>query len=223
MADDDQSTDSTTHKLKWNGSYIGVIDVLSIDKGYPYKFIEFKWNNSLYSAAFHLATNVYACLVDEIAPLFRLPKLGTHVAKWNGKSYVIYKMSSGQPRLLTNAAQDKMTIKRKRQIQDVFVFRMIMGLGTNSENSIIITKYGPASYRNRLDFRKPCQSHYISDSISKHWFVDGFSNSFKRMGVLEEEDIFKLRKGISEIIKRLAGDDTFGLEAQIMTALSTYI
>lgn len=122
--------------LLWDGSFLGKInkdEFTKIDKeGFV---IHCEYRN--YSIAYSCAIDAYPCIVDEIAHIFGLTKCGTH-SFYYGKSNKLKVMyNTGVSECLTGINMRIQTKDIKDKIQNIIIYRAIMGIQSNPLKYII--------------------------------------------------------------------------------------
>jgi hypothetical protein len=192
-------------ELDWNGSWLGTYTdsiVIKTVKAYPfsicYIYIEGLMETGTWVAK-HQSKSAYPCIIDEIKTVFGMVKIGTHSITIKGKLYIIYN-TMGPPMLLSNI-QYSVTPEMKLQVQDTFVFRMIVGLNCNFESSICIVGGVPTSYRNRIDVNSD-DGGAISNLMLNKWFTDSMRDSIKRM-IAPSSRTWTARQRIQAVINRI--------------------
>lgn len=174
-------------ELKWDGSFLGKFSDKHIEgKRNSFPFWLYKINLSqderprrIWCAA-HPAEDRYACIVDEAAPLFGLAKVGTHIIKVKSRLYIIYRIHGITPTVLQGLNHKHVSSSFKRQIQDVFTFRQIMGINMNYISSVVMVGDRPASYRNRVKEEENTEST-LTINLIENWFTDVIEDSMKRL------------------------------------------
>lgn len=191
--------------VMWDGSYLGSYDnsiIMNEVFSHPYNVygLMMPGTNYIIHCAMHRSKDKYPCIIDEIKPHFGLVKIGTHSITISGILYIIYN-TNGVPLLLNDYRFGRyIPNEYKKLVQDVFVFRMIVGLKTNFETSIMLVNNVPSSYRNSSpDTDEPFN---IPQSTQKQWFVDSISDSIYRL-VSPSERTFYLCQKIQEVIYRI--------------------
>lgn len=201
----------------WDGSHLGTYDetvILNKIKLYPcniYSIYIKEYMKTPEWYAMHKSNDKYSCIIDEIKPIMGLTKIGTHSINIGSSLYTIYR-TNGYPTLLKG-----LTIKTilnsfssvrlisssvyKMMVQDTFVFRMIVGLTSNCESSIMLVDGIPSSYRNKMDTKKD-DSPNMSPSVMDKWFVDSVEDSIKRF-VAHSVHTLTMRQSIQKVVKRL--------------------
>ncbi len=192
----------------WDGSHLGDFkEDIVLDKMRYHPYSLYNIHIPLYMQSpqwvlMHESKNKYPCVIDEIKPLFRLHKIGTHSIRIHSKLYIIYNIRANIPLLLKYYIPERMDDIFRRRIQDMFVFRMIVGLDCNCESSIIMINDVPSSLRNKLDIDSDDKKLTISTSMYNKWFVDEISDSISRFMTKNYREE-RLREDIRKIIKRI--------------------
>lgn len=195
-------------ELEWDGTWLGSYSdsiILNTVKSYPFNishiYIPQLMESGMWVAR-HQSKSVYPCVIDEIKSIFGMVKIGTHSITIKGKLYILYN-TKGRPQLLSET-DCEMTDEMKMRVQDVFVFRMIVGLNCNFESSICMINGIPTSYRNRVDVKEENDTS-ISNAMLKKWFVDSVGNSVRRM-IKPSGRTFTARQRIQALIEKLDQD-----------------
>jgi len=117
------------------------------------------------------------CLIDELKPLFGLNKIGTHWIMHKNKMKILTRANiSKDGYIKTDYTLNKyknIDVELKRKIQNVFVFRELLGLDKSTESSIVLKKIKNKIYP--LSFYEPdilsCDT-VLSKIIVNKWFND---------------------------------------------------
>jgi hypothetical protein len=189
---------------KWDGTYIGKIDdsVMEINLAKPMNYFYLRYNSINQWVSYHKSDSELPCIIDELAPIFGIPKIGTHSAEFQGRLVIIYNTPIVYNDV-TKYKKSEMTFEFRRQIQDVISFRLFMGLGMNWPSSIIVRDNIPCSYNNKIKTKGEPLVTKISRSVTLSWFVDDIIDSKIRMGITEEEDNIALQEQITTVIYRI--------------------
>lgn len=155
-----------------------------------------------------------SCLIDELKPIFGLPKLGTHRCKQGGKDRILIRCP-----IKNNQIQDEMTLNMlenpsgimKLQVQEIFAFRELLGVTCSYESSILIRKGTNNTYP--ISFYEPgmktTNDKTTPFNVLDKWFEDTSIDevvkrllkikSIDRMGVV----LHDLRTKIENVIERV--------------------
>lgn len=183
-SDDPEREEVKPDRPSWDASYLGQVAADAVQEIIPikpYSLVRLKLGRDRYWVTYHPVDtklgNV-AGVVDELAPLFGLPKMGTNTIKIGKKLYCIYRTGRVFD-TLANIPTRGMSSRSRRAVQDIFTFRYIMGLGPNTLSSIFWNRDAqPVSYQNKqisLDLQP------ISTAMTDAWFVDSMSDSYARL------------------------------------------
>lgn len=210
--------------LRWDGSYLGeykrdVIDIKTETKRGKY------WNLTIndvkISCQIRTIKSFVPCIVDELKPLFKLSKLGTHSIKIGKTKYLMIKVFHGEQGILEDYRlnefePDKLNKGIISQVQAIYVFRLILGLTQNYDRSIHIRKVGDVMYP--LSFSatsmNPMNCPFPSSSVNKKWFTKydtDFSKVLQKMLNIRTADdlvarLSEMRSTIERIIRRIDPD-----------------
>lgn len=199
---------------RWDGSHLGELSkaqVLQIRPGHPFKLMQLQIQLETYWVAHHPATNRLACVIDELAPEFGLPKVGTHTVCLGKVMYVIYN-TGPEPMTLAACRDSFFSAKARLQIQDAFVYRLLVGLEHNHEASLVMTCDGRmASYRNRSVIDRAPK---IGVKVMSSWFTDEIEDSLGRLGV------HSLKADALEAVIKRVDKDSIWMINQIQTIAS---
>lgn len=135
--------------LPWDGSFIGVVNKEDFDEVIKEGFvIHCKYFG--YKIAYTSANDEYACIVDEMAPIFGLNKCGTH-SFYCGKSNklkIMYNIDTCECLVGVNM---KIQMKEVRdKIQHIIIYRAIMSIQSNPLKFIICKNNGYTFYNNKF-------------------------------------------------------------------------
>lgn len=151
--------------FKWDGSDLGVInDEHIIAYAYSDHSNELYWqlniNEHITIGIVKRSNNTFPCIIDELKKVFNLPKVGTHRFQYKNIMYIFMKA------LITSDfhIQEEYTLDQLpfsdifndksfiNQIQEIFVFRELLGIVKSYENSIRIRS---VSFTNKFNIIKP--------------------------------------------------------------------
>lgn len=186
----------------WDGSYLGSIDgrIGNVVKAFPFKMADIRFDK-IYRVAIHPTKNAFPCVVDELAPLFGIRKIGTHTVTIKKILYAIYNVGPEAVNL-RDYKNPSYNYFFHQYVQDVFVFRLIIGLEFNTESSVIVLDDKPASYRNRYDEPVVLESK-ISIAMTDRWFDEkGIGSSLERM-IPGPDGVSYIRPKIQKVIMRI--------------------
>lgn len=144
----------------WNGSFLGVFPescIVDFSKSHPCNFYKViihdlnKTDGIVFWSAMRRSKNKASSIIDEIKPIFGLPKIGTHSVCFGSTMYTMYRIDT-QPILLKDYTGVVDAIFHK-YVQYTFIFRLICGLNNNFETSIAVIDGIPVSYRDTINIR----------------------------------------------------------------------
>lgn len=160
------------------------------------------------------SAHTFACLVDELKPVFGLEKVGTHWVKLYGKIYILFKPEKNRKNVLIEELtlnDYKYDKNLEKEIQKIFLFREIVGVPRTTEKNVILRIKGlyvqPISfYESNL---KPNNSgKVLSNIILDKWFKDvdldkAVAEFFKIQSIEQINDVLlPLHQKLEEIVKR---------------------
>jgi hypothetical protein len=213
------STDVNIVKFTWDGSDIGSIDDIifdcakvdddhlltlwSLTKKNQYKLIR---------AKILKYKNEVPIIIDECKPLFGLKKVGKHKASLNGTKIILvnYKGDVSLKRYFSQMMikPEKAGIFFKKEIQKLFIFRWVMCLNNNFENTIEVRTGEAINYpiscrENTFNYNPADDATRIPKNVIKNWFnnsdvlVDTCIHEF-----IKDKDVSMLRFEIQKIIQK---------------------
>ncbi len=127
------------------------------------------------------ASTNHSCLIDEIKPLFNLHKIGTHWAHLDGKTFIFSKCLHTVKNGYSTIKEDTILHdigymdELRTEVQNIFIFRELLGICKNTEKNIIIReekniiKVIGCDEPDLKPFRK---KKCISDAMLQKWFSD---------------------------------------------------
>ena len=155
------------------------------------------------------------CLVDELKPVFGLPKLGTHWCRLKNQTYVLIKCNKTkegyiQEEITLNQIEQQTNLLRL-QVQEVFAFRELLGVTCSYDSSVIIRDGRSGPYP--ISFYEPNMvtenTKVIPVTILDQWFGDlSIDDVVKRLCRIQTIDklgtvLYELRTKIEEVIERV--------------------
>ena len=174
------------------------------------------------------SSHTFACLVDELKPVFGLEKVGTHWVKLHGKIYILFKPEKDRRNViieeltLNEYKKDKNDENDKnheykydknfeREVRKIFLFREIIGVPRNTEKNIILRIKGlyvqPISFY-EANLNPRVDGKVLSNIILDRWFKDvdldkAVSELFQITSIEQINDILlPLEQKLREIIER---------------------
>ena len=213
--------------FKWDGSNLGKLE----DEGMIQNFS--KWGNNYWVivingySAICISRPIYnnhANIVDELKPIFNLPKLGTHKIKYERKTYLLIKARLNKEKteiveernlLFVNDTDDISLIEK---VQETFFFRDLLGLTQSFEKSVILripykegySPYPISFHDGNIKIRNGKTS--TSSKVKEKWYgEESPSNICRRLFNLNfddsqdkiEEKLLYVRTEIDKVINRL--------------------
>lgn len=228
--------------LKWDGSdittYVKNCQITSGKYGrYRYlKLVHTKTQQTVYCIKRRI-TNTLSLIIDELKPIFGLSKMGTHRAYYKGDLVLLIRVESisvdfvglesiqefiRYERTLKESLEQQPDIISawlfRRQVQEIFAFRELLGISRSYESTIRIrtgTNFNyPISFYELSLTPYPSDStkQFISDKMLNKWFYDydvSLDDTIKRMLNINTdltnltEQIMKLRDALDDVIYRI--------------------
>jgi hypothetical protein len=160
------------------------------------------------------SSHIFACMIDELKPVFGLEKIGTHWVKIHSKIYILFKPEKDrkgeiiEELTLNEYKYDK---NLENEIQKIFLFREIVGVPRNTEKNVILRMKG--LYVQPLSFYESNLSpkgsgKVLSNLVLDKWFknTDLDEAVCKFMGITSIEQIneilLPLHKKLEDVIQR---------------------
>lgn len=142
------------------------------------------------------------CLIDELKPIFRLPKLGTQWCIFKGKYKQLIrcvKNRDGSVRedlKLTQMGRKDIDDLLTLQVQEIYTFRELLGITRSSDSSIILRKRRGILYA--VSFYEPNMliedKKVIPYSVLEKWFGEvGMEEVVKRITKIKSIDQLTVR------------------------------
>lgn len=183
--------------LAWDGSNLGnfgkysVIATLKSGRFPRFLYWKFTYHGKIYFCMSRQVSGKpgYQCIIDEAKPLFGIPKIGTHRARYQGKAYILMKvpMLPGSKNIIQSEypmgmipelddCLDKHPEIRTR-MQHLLAFWDIMGVKANL-NCALLRNFGTemAAVWSPVGFREttinPSDFGHFSQVILRKWFQD---------------------------------------------------
>ena len=180
--------------FKWNGTFLGDItdqNIIERYNGTNFKYWKIHINDHVTTCMVKGARDCTFCIVDEIKPLFKLIKLGTHYVKYKSRFIILmsirvtmdFKNIVEEVTLNNIRSNDIITEDLKMKILFIFVFRDIFRFNKNTESNIIIRYpndnnlvcYPVSVGESSIKLEKmmiPTSPSTISGVTFKKWFKD---------------------------------------------------
>lgn len=159
-------------------------------------------------------SSTISCLIDELKPVFKIEKMGTHFTKFHGRMLILLKPNIVNNVVIEDISLSQVNVKEetfKDQIRNIFLFRELMGVSRSTEKSIIFRQYKdiikPISfYEPNMNPNKDYK--VISNTVLNKWFdgsIDTYMREFLNISKREEitETLFKLRSEMEKIVNRI--------------------
>lgn len=202
--------------LKWDGTQIGPIDhaVKSKQTIGSETIVELVLDVGIVFCRFYKSKDAIPCMIDELKPLFGLPKIGRHRASLNKVSGIlelvrygaiaIYPLSKGVKMYKVGPYLDHASTIRK-----LIVFKWLMYQSSNYDSNIrvsVTTGYGTwfdSKREDKMVFDKDYNTR-ITDTAVKRWFNNDW-RLVKRVlkEMLASTDLLSLRFSIPAIIRKV--------------------
>jgi len=204
--------------MKWDGSYIGEIvksNIISNEHKIVYNVGTLICNEQCYRVLYHQTINNFPNVFDELTSVFGVKKCGTHSCIIGGKLFILYDANG------LDKINEDIEIS-KNSAQEIYMFRMILGLRTNNFTSIAIKDQYPVSIRNNVTERLSEQTdiiHLPNKICEKYEFVS-YSKIIRRM--LKGRSLYDIRIEIDTIVKRL-NKDMVHLPGDITSRIEKFI
>ena len=208
--------------FKWDGS--NVTDIISKSDIYQGKYNDkIYWmikydNNKIIEEVICIiksCKNTIPCLIDELKPVFGLPKLGTHWFIYKKKMKMLIKCV----RTKKGYIKEEITLNKIEvctrllilQIQEIFTFRELLGVTCSYESSIIIRESKNSIYP--ISYYDPNMTikdvKVIPFTVLNKWFKGtSIDNVVKRLLKIYKIDrigevLYNIRNKIEKIIERV--------------------
>jgi hypothetical protein len=202
--------------IKWDGSDLGEISHLITEyEEHPekilYIYITIKFDTI--AARCYRDYGILPIILDELKPLFGIPKIGRHRAIIRGKSVLLSRVSSGGMLSLKEIPEEKSSEPWfVDQVRRVYVFRWLTGMMSNFESSIgVIIGYNKClsitSYKDmKVNPSKMAKSNSIPNTAIKKWFGGSWINVTNTLNQMithlynDEDSLGKLKIDICSVI-----------------------
>lgn len=133
--------------LSWDGSYLDTIAQTEMtDEVKVGKVVYCKYKD--YNIAYSCSNDLYPCVIDEVAPIFGIRKCGTHGFTFGRGIKVMYNVGE-DINTLEGLNIKIQTDEVRMKIQNIIVYRAIMGI-KSSPNKFIITKNNDYTFFNNV-------------------------------------------------------------------------
>lgn len=223
----------------WNGTFLGVYKsdiirstVLKQDKYFRLSSQKFD-EICIYRNMKTYKHATFACIVDELKPIFGLMKLGTHSIKIGTKYYMLIKPCyDGQIIIEDKKLECFVNFNNenfREKIRNIFVFRDLLDLKPHHQNTVRIRKinnrYHPVSFIDN-DSNNSVNYNSVTDAIVANWLDPyTFEEILKNTIIVSEtrhEQLYYYREKIKDVI--LAIDKShISFAHSIIAKLGNYI
>jgi hypothetical protein len=206
--------------FKWDGSEIKdlfsnetIIEEGKLDKNTYWRII--RGNKEEYCLLRNATNNsTLSCLIDELKPIFKIEKNGTHWIRYKGKKYILLKVNTKNRVVILDLSLDKFGYHEylEPEVQKIFIFRELLGLSCNYEKNIVLRKVGkfikPISFY-ETNMIPAKEEKVIPNKIIEKWFSNNTLDEIvKRMfRIKTNQDIInlthELRNKMEKIVERV--------------------
>lgn len=180
-------------EVKWDGSYLGSYSRSSIVrkvKRSPLDLYELRLETTTgggssgdlvrLRCAMHVTRTSLPCIIDELAPLYGVGKVGTHTAKFGTVTYALYRTDESGDYTTLAECEGPYSDAFVESVSRVLTFRMVMGQVRNTESSIIVRGGVPLSIRND-HVPTTDEAIHLGARAARHWLTEGTSHVVRRM------------------------------------------
>lgn len=218
--------------LPWDGSQIN-LNELFIEEGTFEKTVYWllrKEDNVEYCIV-RTCLNILPCLIDELKPIFKIEKNGTHWGKLGSKIMILLKVKVVNDVIIEDLSLDQIGYKSQisHEIQKIFVFREMLGLSRSWEKSIVLRQIG--HFIKPISFYEPNMtpagtSKIIPDKVLEKWFEGLTINDVikKMFDISKIEDItkllYELREKMLDVFNRVDKEAITNLD-QILSRIGS--
>ena len=208
--------------FNWDGSEVtNLLKDCNIEEGIYGKYIYWKiYDDSLgvnspqYCMVRTMSNGTLSCLIDEIKPIFKLQKIGTHWIKYNGKKLILLKVNlNSEGAIIFDLTLDLLPYHERLagEVRKIFAFRELLGMTKSYEKSIILREY--KKYIVPISFYEPnmepsCGKFILPKTVLEKWFEDiSIDEVVKKMLEIESSQeitlkLYNLRSEIEKIVER---------------------
>jgi len=165
-------------------------------------------------------SSTLSCIIDEMKPIFKIDKLGTHWIKYKSKMLILIR-----PNIKNSTIIDEISLKYflnaekniffKKEVQRILLFRELLGISRSGESSIIC-RQTPLNVK-PISFYEPNmtplkEGKVISNFMLNKWFSDTSIDDeiIIFLNIKEIKDLtrylFNLRIKFEEIVNRIDKD-----------------
>lgn len=139
--------------------------------------------------------NSMCCFIDELKPLFKLNKVGSHWLKFKNKTLVLYKPHIENDMIVNDVTLNLVEYRKRlrKEVQKIFTFRELLAISRSFESSITLRVY-----KNRIkpiSFYEPNMnpggnSKIIPETVLEKWFdnttIDDVIKDMLKINSIEE-------------------------------------
>ena len=159
----------------WDGSYLGELkstQILQKIRSGDMTWWLIESNAICMWILVRTISSALPCLIDELKPIFRQPKVGTHHLRYAGRLYIVTRPIS-LLQTIKSLDPDKLSVIFVKQVQETFVFRDILAITCTHEQQIRV--YAKDSRQYPISFMesgmKPdVEASVISPTVREKWF-----------------------------------------------------
>ncbi len=210
-----------TPDILWDGSNLGVIPpehIISWFKDNVYNYVHFTWKDVNIYARVTKTLSSAPIIIDELKPIFHLPKIGTHRMIYMGQMYTLFRVRLS-PR---GNVKQELTLDQLSpvghpdsfiaQVKEAFCYRELIGVSKSIEKSIQVrvvgNKYYPLSYY-EPNIVPACYGRVTPYNVLDNWFLGEDISIIARglLGVIEPDTIpsriHRLRGDLEKAIERI--------------------
>lgn len=211
--------------FKWDGSDLGTItdnNIVAETINNKDKYWKVKMGEEETVCQIKITNTTAPFIIDELKPLFGIPKNGTHKAKYKNKMLLLIKT----PVTIDGYIQDEFTLNNYPliyshsfilQVQEVFVFRELVGISKTYESSIRVRWNSKLKKPYPISYHEPKMTPYIEERVIPNTVLDKWFNKTdigsvtrRLLNVTSDKDITEvihlMRTKIENIINRLDKD-----------------
>lgn len=222
-------------QLEWNGTYIGKITKQNIEQIVKFKgdtYWKLNYNNIKLFVLAKSSKNLYPCIIDELKPIFHIPKLGTHYCHLGSRLHILIRVISHTINdisvdiKLNEINYNDLLFSEK--VKNIFAFRELLGITVTTGNSIRIRRFSDDSkgydsseslerksgndldYWDPVSFREP-NFAFEKSIISKNTLKRIFNNDYKHLikythhllGIVSKNDLKTVLTRMSNIFEKV--------------------
>jgi hypothetical protein len=184
---------SSSFELKWDGTFLGKIEksqILEVTKFKGDTYWKLQYSDVTVFVMAKSSEHTFACIIDELKPIFNIPKLGTHYCKLGSKIFILIRV------YCINVNNILVDVKLKElkfddplfneKVKTIYAFREMLGITVSTGNSIRVRRSeiddfkssNELDYYDPISFREPNFS-FEKSIISKSVLKTVFNNEYK--------------------------------------------